>query len=135
MLPAFVELSPTFHGDTWRGVTFGPVMFNPDPTLDPPWPGSPPIHPVVSARMFFRSKPWQNDEEGVGYRLSTNPQEGEGTIQILSDDTWLFLVPEQLLPLPLWDKPWHWDFEGTDSEGNVYTYWRGTLRVKTDSTR
>ena len=85
--------------------------------------------------MYFRTKPWMEADDGLGYRLSTVPTAGQGLIEILSAETWLFLVPEQALSLPLWNKPGYWDFEATDTEGNVYTFWRGTIKSITDSTR
>ncbi len=102
------------QGDTWGGI--------PSITITPA-----PNYNVVSARMQFRESKVAVLPSAT---LSTEPN---GGIVINNASTWSFTIPVQNLPLTagIYD----WQFQTTDSQGNVQTYMQGTLQVYLDIVR
>lgn len=117
MRPVPVTLNDHTRGDTWEGITIGPVMFN----------GAQPTSVLSSCRMQFR-----DDNDTLGYELNSVPATGKGPITITNSTTWVVTVPAQQLPLDA--ATWRWDFETTDAGGVVRTLYSGILRIKADVT-
>ena len=118
MEPVSIALEPHKRGDTWDGIlSIGPILIN----------TFPPDNQVVSCRMQFRDQ-----YDSLGYELNSVSAVGKGIITIVDPATWEFIIPKQLLPLDTGS--WIWDFETTDSEGNIETYYCGTLLVTKDIT-
>jgi hypothetical protein len=101
------------QGDTWGGIPS--IIFTPNPT-----------YLVVSARMQFR-------ESKVAVLPSATLSTEDGSIIINNAADWEFTIPVQNLPLTagIYD----WQFQTTDSQGNVQTYMQGTLQVYLDVVR
>lgn len=119
--PGQLTLDPQVRGDNWLGIpNIGPV------TID----GVQPAQPAVAATMTFRR---MLTSLVYGYTLRNSPGAGEGTIQIVNADYWIFKVPAQLLPLQ--DGPWFWDFQITPQGGLPVTYLQGTVLILPDQTR
>jgi hypothetical protein len=112
MQPVDIQLPDHTAGDTWEGLTIGPVLIN----------GAQPSEALASCRLYFR-KP----NGTIGYKLKSAPGTGEGQITISNIDTWLIIVPEQVLPLAV--GPWNWDFETTDAAGVIRTLYKGVLNI------
>ena len=120
-IPPKLTLDPHYRGDAWEGMTIGPIVedVNGVPT--------PPALECVSCRMHFR------DKDGVlGYALSSNPGQGQGTITIVNATTYVFAIPRQLLALEA--GTWELDFETTDSSSMPTTWFQGSIKVNKDKT-
>lgn len=101
------------QGDTWGGIPS--IIFTPAPN-----------YLVVSARMQFR-------ESKVAVLPSATLSTTDGSILIVNASTWSFRVPVQNLDLTA--GTYDWQFQTTDSQGNVQTYMQGTLQVYLDIVR
>jgi len=112
MSPVEIALPSHTSGDTWEGLTIGPVLFN----------GVQPASALVSCRIYFRRA-----TGALGYKLKSVPGTGEGAITIANQTTWLVTVPEQALPLDVGS--WLWDFETTDAAGVIRTLYHGTITI------
>lgn len=123
MIPATVRLDTHYCGDTWNGLSIGPVQYNVGTILDPIL-ESPPYR-VVSCRSQFR------DSSGtLGYEFSSNPTSGKGSITIIDDVEWIFQIYPQILILDAGS--WGWDFECIDTQGNILSLYNGTIKIKQD---
>jgi len=117
--PVEINIDPYYAGDSWIGMTVGPVIINEDS----------PANTLTSVRMQFRDRKTGD----LGFELNTSPGAGEGTITISNASTWLIVVPAQIL-VGLVKGNYKWDFECTDSTGYVITLYKGKLRVIGDVT-
>jgi len=117
MIPVFVELDDYYRGDTWDGITIGPILFD---NIDPEY-------PLSACYIDFR------DENGtLGYSFRTTPSIGHGEIIIIDSDKWeVKIFPTEL---PLMVGCWYWDFETMDSSGFKRTLYKGSMRVIEDIT-
>ena len=114
-----IELPEHKRGDRWPGITIGPVDFG----------GSPPSYPLVSCRLYFRTK--QGHRFSYGFKYPS--EAGYGEITILDVDNWEVKFPEQELPLEAGQ--YDWDFEVTDSSSALpTTLCGGTITVTRDET-
>ena len=116
MHPVAVSLPAHSRGDTWEGLTIGPVLFN----------DAQPSSALGSCRLYFRRETGGT----IGYKLKSDPGDGEGSITITNTATWSITVPAQALSLAA--GPWLWDFETTDAAGVVRTLYNGTLTITSD---
>lgn len=127
MAPTKVDLIDHYKGDTWVGMTVGPILIN----------GTQPPTTLSEVNIDFKDK-----DDNLGYRLSSNPGAGEGTITIVDANTWEVLVPKQDLPLDAGDleegmknkKYWYYDFQTIDSESTKLTTYKGKIKVYEDVT-
>lgn len=85
MVPIFVTLSAHTHGDTWPGMSLGPMTIN----------GAAPTAAAASARMQFRLA----TTSAMGQEFNTTGGVGIGTITIVDAVNWQFNVPAQALSL------------------------------------
>ena len=99
------------QGDTWGGIPL--ITFTPAPN-----------YLVVSARMQFR------ESKVAVLPSATLSTEDESIIINAPATAWSFTIPVQNLPLTA--GTYDWQFQTTDSEGNVQTYMQGTLQVYLD---
>ena len=118
MIPVIINLSDYTAGDTWYGLKIGPILFN---DLQP-------VASLSSCRLYFRLR----NNGRIGYKFSSSPSLGEGTIDITDPVTWEVTINQQILPL--YANIWSWDFETTDSNGVVRTLYTGKLNVNQDVT-
>jgi hypothetical protein len=102
------------QGDTWGGIPL--ITFTPAPQ-----------YPVASAKMQFR------ESKVAVLPSATLTTEPSGGIRINNAATWNFTIPVQNLALTA--GTYDWQFQTTDSEGNVQTYMQGTLQVYLDIVR
>ncbi|MHB1350126.1 MAG: hypothetical protein ACYCYR_09660 [Desulfobulbaceae bacterium] len=116
MQPVDIQLPDHTAGDTWEGLTIGPVLFN----------DAQPAQALSSCRLYFR----RQSGGGLGHKLSSTPAAGDGLITITDQATWLITVPAQALPLAVGQ--WSWDFETTDAAGVIRTLYKGTLTITRD---
>jgi hypothetical protein len=125
MLPATVNLNDHMAGDTWEGMTIGPVQFNTGteevPVLEPP------PFPVASCRMQFRTP-----RDVLGYEFVSEEVAGKGLITISDAAAWEFIVAPQALPLAT--GKWIYNFETTDTAGTVRTLYAGLIVIRRDVT-
>jgi hypothetical protein len=128
MAPEKITIADHYNGDTWVGMAIGPILIN---SLQPP-------NTLASCKLEFR-----DEDDTLGYKLTTTPGAGEGTITISDATTWVVSIPEQLIPgVDAGDvtagmknkKIWYWDFETIDSTGKKLTLYKGTLKVYEDVT-
>jgi hypothetical protein len=118
MIPA--DLGTTRHkgGDRWRD---GYKHFTIAPGDD--------FEPCLFCRLQFRNK-----KTGVlGYELNSDPEEGQGQIDIVNAASYEFDIPDQ--PLPLAEGTWVWDFETFDTADMATpgdTWLTGTMVVLKD---
>jgi len=117
MQSTYVKLDPHKRGDTWEGLTFGPLTINDER----------PISPIVSCRIDFR-----DSEDRLGYRLSSEPDEGQGTMDIIDAENWEIDVPQQYLLLSV--GKWDWEFEAVDLAGHTFTFYHGDIKITKDIT-
>jgi hypothetical protein len=125
MIPATVNLFDHYRGDTWDGMTIGPVMFNTGTAVAPVL--VPPTYPVASCRMQFRSG------GTLGYELTNVVTAGKGLVTVTDATAWTFAVLPQLLPLDAGE--WLWDFECTDTQGAIMTLYKGQINVVPDQSQ
>ncbi len=116
MKPVEINLNDHLRGDTWEGLTIGPILVN----------GIAPVSPCVSCRIQFREKKLFT----LGYELSSVPAMGKGTITIDDPNTWEFSALSQILPLEAGS--WRWEFETVDSAGSVISFYSGTIKIVQD---
>jgi len=117
MAPVTIKINEYYKGDSWSGLDIGPILID----------GVQPLLTLASCRMHFR-----NADGALGYALNTVPTADKGTIVISNATTWEVTIPTQILDLIA--GKWLWDFETTDSAGNVLTLYKGSLTVKQDVT-
>ena len=113
MRPATVDLHNHTAGDTWEGITVGPVEIN----------EAAPSGAVDSCRMSFRSK----SNKTLGQTLSSGTE-----ITIDDADTWEFTVDPIILTMEAGS--YDYDFEVTDVTGVVRTIYKGTFNLILDTT-
>ena len=117
MAPVTVPLPPHYAGDTWQGITIGPVTIN----------GAAPASPADRVRMHFR------DSSGaLGYGFDSDVVAGMGLITILNATNWHAQIYPQ--PLPLTAGTWEWDIEIIRIDGQIFSPYDGELKVKGDIT-
>lgn len=117
MIPVTITLPDFVSGDTWQGMTIGPILFN----------GAQPSYALLSCRLHFR-----NYSGSLAFALSSSPQTGQGSIIISNAVTWSILIPAQVLSLVA--GKYSWDFETVDSEGVIRTLYEGVQNVLRDYT-
>ena len=117
MPPVPINLNDHVTGDTWEGISIGPVLFN----------GAKPPYALASCRLYFRDA----NNKSFAYGFKSSASDGFGLISITSGDEWRANIPAQ--PLPLHAGRYSWDFETTDSSGIVRTIYAGVLKVLEDS--
>lgn len=111
---ANVDLQDHVHGDTWPGISSIVITVN----------GVTPATACSRVTMGFgKAETWP----AYAYALSSDPDDDEGAITIVSGAGWSFAVPAQLLPLEPGE--WKWDMRFTDAGGVVSTYLGGVLTV------
>lgn len=120
MIPYQLDLETHYKGDAWEGMSIGPIVY-----MDGETPSSPPL-PCTSCRMQFRNKTTLE----LGFALSSDPGEGEGTITIIDDADYTFEIPRQLLVIDA--GTWEYDFETTDSDDLPTTWFKGKIKVLQD---
>ena len=109
--PVTVYFNPQKKGDTWRLITFGPILIN----------DIQPLATIASCRLYFR-------QSGVlKYKLENSPASGEGTITITNATTWIITIPLQILGLEVGS--FDWDLEIVDSNGVVLSPYEGVLKI------
>jgi len=113
MKPVVIPLPNDTAGDTWKGVTIGPVLIN----------GSQPSHPLVSCSLCF----YRQTDNVLAYAFRNVPGSGEGTITITNANTWLVNIPVQVCPLT--PGKYNWFFVAVDSLGNRDTYYTGVIEI------
>ena len=118
MIPVRIDLPDVLSGDTWDGLTIGPVSFN----------GGQPPHALQSCRLYFRDP----KTKALACGFKSDQTEGFGTISIDDPAAWLVSIAAQ--PLPMSAGTYEWDFETTDAAGTVRTLYGGTIRVRQDVT-
>lgn len=118
MIPVRVDLPDALSGDTWDGLTIGPVLFN----------DVPPPAALQSCRLYFRDSKTKEFVHG----FKSTEEAGFGLITIVDSSTWLVIIPAQ--PLPLKAGQYVWDFETTDTAGTVKTLYEGIQRIRQDVT-
>ena len=112
MQPTTVNLPDHTLGDTWEGVTIGPIVID----------GAAPAYPVVSCEL-------QVTRNGaVEYELNNAPGAGEGTVVINNAALWTFTVAPLILGVSEAAK-YKWRFRATDSAGTVRTFYRGDWKI------
>ena len=116
MEPVKVDLPPHTRGDTWEGLTIGPVLFD----------GQPPPAPLKSCRLYFRKE----TGNALGYGFKSQVADGFGLISIIDAAAWHVQIAAQ--PLPLAIGTWCWDFEVTDTDDKVWTLYSGKLSILRD---
>lgn len=119
MRPTFVELLDHTEGDQWEGAEFGPVLFGDD---------QPPPAALKSCRIQFR----HGIRAELGHTLSSEVEDGAGTIIIDDAATWKITVPEQLLPLTAggWpSKKWDWSLRVVDVNDAPLTIYAGPIEI------
>ena len=116
MIPVPVPLPAILAGDTWEGLTIGPIQFD----------GAQPPASLQSCRLYF------NDAETgkFVYGLKSAIATGFGRILIVDAALWIARINPLILPLPA--GKYRWDYETTDTDGVVRTPYKGTLTVKQD---
>lgn len=119
MQPVEINLPAHTRGDTWEGLTIGPVLFN----------GAQPGSALASCRLYFRSLKGKI----LIHKLKTTPGDGEGQITINNAVTWSITVPAQALPMP--EGQFYWDFETTDAAGFIRTLYCGVLTITQEQSR
>jgi len=121
MEPVTINLPDHKAGDSWEGLTIGPVLFVED--------GQSYVPPaaLASCRLYFR---YGNPQKTLGYRFKSAAEEGCGTIEINDPAAWYVIIPPQALPLKAGN--YEWDFETTDADGIVRTIYDGILKVTQD---
>ena len=120
MTPYVLNLDEYYKGDAWEGMSIGPI------TMDDGDGPVPPTYSCDSCRMHFRD----GKTLELGYALSSDPEEGEGTITIVDDGTYEFNIPRQVLGLTA--GTWEYDFETIDTQGMPTTWFRGKIKVRQD---
>jgi hypothetical protein len=118
MEPVVIDLPPIVVGDTWEGLSVGPVLFN----------DAQPATELVKCRLYFRDV--RNKKLAAGF--TSDVVEGIGLINISNAETWCADIPAQ--PLPLAVGLFLWSFETTDAVGIVRTLYKGVLEVGEDPT-
>lgn len=114
MRPAVVNLNDHTSGDTWEGITVGPVLIN----------GIAVGADAVTCRMSFRSK----NDRSLGQTLTTTNSD----ITIEDAATWEFTVEPTVLTMDAGS--YGWDFEVTDSSGVIRTLYKGSFNLIQDVT-
>lgn len=117
MTPVTISLPSHTRGDTWEGLSIGPVLFD----------GIQPSTNLLSCRLYFRNI----RSRILGYGFQTNPSPGFGDITIVDVVTWHIEIAAQ--PLPLAAGVWTWDFETTDVAGAIRTLYAGQLTISQDN--
>lgn len=117
MVPVKVDLPDVMAGDTWEGLTIGPVLFN----------DAQPAAALETCRLYFCNA--KNRAFVCGFK--SLPGDGFGEIVISDPATWELHIPAQLLPLTAGS--FVWDFETTDALGIVRTLYNGILNVIQDN--
>lgn len=116
--PVNIPLPDHKHGDTWDGMSIGPILFD----------GQPPPNALASCRLYFR----HNRYKTFGYGFRAPALNGFGVITIVDANTWQLVIPPQLLPLAV--GLWLWELETTDASGKILTLYAGTLTITQDIT-
>lgn len=113
MYPLELPATKHFKGDDWEGLEFGPIIIN----------EAVPENTLASCALEFK------DADGViGYRLSSDPQAGEGSLVIDDAVIWEITAPVQLLNLDTGD--WNWYFSTIDSANVKRTLYKSILAIK-----
>ena len=116
MIPVKIDLPAHTRGDTWEGLTIGPVLFA----------GQAPPATLKSCRLYFRKAVGNT----LGYGFKSVAAIGFGLITVLDAAVWHVQIAAQ--PLPLEIGIWVWDFEVTDNDDKVWTLYSGILPVSLD---
>lgn len=114
MTPATYNIAAHTSGDTWRGLT-ATIQVN----------GEVPEYPLSSVRMQVKKR--TNSQHSIEFSTS------DGSIVINGDPAnWNFSV----LPIVVNISPYVYlyDIQTTDTEGNIYTYIKGTWEILADVT-
>ncbi|GAA5124698.1 hypothetical protein JIN84_13015 [Luteolibacter yonseiensis] len=112
MIPGTYNMDSFLRGDWWDGVPSIRITVN----------GEPPLSPIVSARLQFRT----------GNLLGCQIETPTGIV-IEDAAGWHLSIPAQALALQA--GAWNYDLETTDAEDVVRTYIKGTITVIQDITR
>lgn len=116
MLPVKIDLPGHYTGDTWPGLTIGPVLFN----------DAQPEYALASCRLYFRD----SKTRSLSLGFQSEPLTGFTAMTILDPITWVIHIPAQQIPLVA--GTYVWDFETTDSAGVVRTLYYGLQTVTED---
>lgn len=116
MVPVVINLPDHTAGDTWEGVSVGPVLFN----------NEPPTELLTSCRMYFRNVLTKT----LAYGYKSEATTGFGNVSIDDAVAWKASISNQALPIAPGN--YLWDFETTDADGVVRTLYKGVLTVAED---
>ena len=111
-----IDMPTQKAGDSWCGFSTLPVLFD----------DLPPTATLVSCRLYFR-----NRKQELVYGFKSTVETGFGLITIIDDANWTVNIPSQVIDeliVGIYD----YDYETTDSDGIVRTFYYGILDVTRD---
>lgn len=117
-LPAVIEIDRITEGDSWQGLSVGPVTFDGEA-----WPVA-----LETVRMKVRRR----DTKAVVLSFTSAGGSGTLPVTITDADTWEFEVPEVAKEslTGLTAGVHEWDMDVTDAEGFRLTIYEGTWTVR-----
>lgn len=112
MIPGTANPSAKLRGDYWEG--WSSITISPGPGVA-----------LASAKIEF------SDPEGRKH-LTLSTADDSITITQGGTGDWILAVPGRTLDIPATD--YSFELQTTDANGNVRTYWRGTVQIQQDIT-